>query len=235
MKKAIIKFSLIILFIIIIIATVVILNGYKLYKTTIESLSIENKIAEIKKDKDYVSYSDVPDYYINAIIAVEDHRYREHKALDIISLGRAIVVNIQSNGLNEGGSTITQQVAKNLFFISEDDFVSRKIAEFFVANELEQKYSKDEILEFYINTIYFGQSCYGIKEASNYYYDKDPKDLTLYEATLLAGVPNAPSLYNPVDGAELAKDRQKKVVHDMVQYGYLTQKEADNILKENEE
>lgn len=115
--------------------------------------------------------------------------------------------------------------------MTEDDFVSRKIAEFLVANDLENNYSKDEVLELYINTIYFGQSCYGIKEAADYYYDKEPKDLTLDEATLLAGVPNAPSLYNPVDGMDLAKDRQKKVVNDMVKYGYLTQKEADSILK----
>ena len=229
MKKIIIRTIIVLLVILVVVATVVILNGYKLYKTTIDSLSLEDKISQIKSDSNYVSYSDVPEYYINAIIAVEDHRYREHRVLDVISLGRAIISNIQSNGFNEGGSTITQQVAKNLYFITEDDFISRKIAEFFVSNDLEQKYSKNDILEFYINTIYFGQSCYGIKEAANYYYDKDPKDLTLYEATLLAGVPNAPSLYNPVNSPELAKSRQGKVLKDMVEYGYLTQTEADKL------
>ena len=230
MKKTIIKILAVLLSIIIIVSAVVILNGYKLYQTTIEAMSLKDKIAYIKSDSNYVSYSDVPDYYINAIIAVEDHRFREHSAIDVISLTRAIISNIQANELNEGGSTITQQVAKNLFFMTEDDFVSRKVAEYIVANELEKNYSKDEILEFYINTIYFGQSCYGIREASKYYYNKEPKDLTLEEATILAGVPNAPSLYNPVDSPELSRSRQKKVVKDMVEYGYLTQEQANSIL-----
>ena len=233
MKKFIIRTLIVLILIIITVVTVVILNGYKLYQTTIEKMSLKDKIAYIKSDTNYVSYSDVPDYYINAIIAVEDHRYREHRVVDIISLGRAIVSNIQANGLNEGGSTITQQVAKNLYFMTEDDFVSRKIAEFLVANDLENNYSKDDVLEFYINTIYFGQSCYGIREASKYYYDKEPKDLTLEEATILAGVPNAPSVYNPVDSPELSKNRQQKVVKDMVQYGFLTQDQANSILNEN--
>ena len=90
-----------------------------------------------------------------------------------------------------------------------------------------------DVLEFYINTIYFGEGYYGIKEASNGYYNKDPKDLTLYEATLLAGVPNAPSVYNPKASMKLAKSRQKKVINDMVQYGYLTQDEANKLLEEN--
>ena len=233
MKKLIIHLFLIILLIIAIVITVVILNGYKLYKSTIEEKSLKDKISEIKSKSTYVSYNEVPDYYINAIIAVEDHRYREHRVLDIISIGRAIVSNIRAKDFNEGGSTITQQVAKNLYFITEDDFVSRKIAEFFVANDLEHNYSKNDVLEFYINTIYFGEGYYGIKEASNGYYNKDPKDLTLYEATLLAGVPNAPSVYNPKASMKLAKSRQKKVINDMVQYGYLTQDEANKLLEEN--
>ena len=103
---------------------------------------------------------EVPEYYINAIIAVEDHRFKEHGPVDYISITRAIVSNIQSKDFNEGGSTITQQVAKNLYFIGEKDVVSRKIAEIFLAIELENNYSKDDILEFYINTIYFGEGYY---------------------------------------------------------------------------
>ena len=131
--------------------------------------------------------------------------------------------------LGEGGSTITQQVAKNLYFITEDDFISRKIAEIFVAFDLENNYSKDDILEFYINTIYFGDGYYGIKEASNGYYKKDPKDLNLYESTLLAGVPNAPSVYAPTVNPDLAKSRQGKVIRSMIEYGYLTEEEANKL------
>ena len=203
-----------------------------MYKDAITAVSLEKKIYELKNDVSYVSSSDVPDYYKNAIIAVEDHRFKEHGAIDIIAIGRALVSNIQAKELNEGGSTITQQVAKNLYFIRENNFAYRKIAEIFLAFDLEKNYSKDDILEFYFNTIYFGDGYYGIKEASNGYYKKEPKDLTLYEATLLAGVPNAPSVYAPTVNPDLAKNRQGKVIRSMVEYGYLTQEEADNITSE---
>ncbi len=223
------RLLIIIFLIILIIGSVIFLNGYKLYKTTIDEMNLQDKIAEIKSSDTYVSIKDVPTYYSNAVIAVEDHRFKEHGAIDIISIGRAIVSNIQSKELNEGGSTITQQVAKNLYFITEDDVVSRKIAEILVGIDLEKNYSKDDILEFYINTIYFGEGYYGIREASNGYYDKEPKDLSLYEATLLAGVPNAPSVYAPTINPDLAKSRQRKVIRSMVEYGYLSQEEANKI------
>lgn len=223
------RLFIILILIILIIGTVIVLNGYKLYKTATNEISISNKISEIKSIDTYVSIKDVPEYYINAVIAVEDHRFKEHGAIDIISIGRAIVSNIQAKEFNEGGSTITQQVAKNLYFITEDDVVSRKIAEIFVAMDLEKNYSKDDILEFYINTIYFGEGYYGIREASNGYYKKEPKDLTLYEATLLAGVPNAPSVYAPTINPDLAKSRQGKVIRSMVEYGYLSEEEANKL------
>ena len=100
-----------------------------------------------------------------------------------------------------------------------------------MAIDLEKNYSKDEILELYINTIYFGEGYYGIKEASEGYYKKEPKDLTLYEATMLAGVPNAPSVYAPTINPDLAQSRQGKVIRSMVKYGYLSQEEADKILQ----
>mgnify|MGYP004647128859 FL=1 len=228
--KFIKRLILFVLILIIVVGSVVILNGYNLYKTTINEKSLSDKISQIKSDKKYVSISDVPSYYTNAIIAVEDHRFKEHGAIDVISIGRAIVSNIQAKDFNEGGSTITQQVAKNLYFIGEDDVVSRKVAEIFVAIDLEKNYSKDEILEFYINTIYFGEGYYGIKEASTGYYKKEPKDMSLDEATMLAGVPNAPSVYAPTINPTLAKSRQGKVLRSMVEYGYLSQEEADKVL-----
>ena len=223
------KFFLILILIIMIIGTVIILNGYKLYKSALNEISLSDKISEIKSIDTYISIKDVPEYYINAVIAVEDHRFKDHGAIDIISIGRAIVSNFKAKELNEGGSTITQQVAKNLYFITEDDVISRKIAEIFVAIDLEKNYSKDDILEFYMNTIYFGEGYYGIREASNGYYKKEPNDLNLYEATLLAGVPNAPSVYAPTINPDLAKSRQGKVIRSMIEYGYLSEEEANNI------
>ncbi len=223
------RLFLILLLLIFLVGTIVFLNGYKLYKSAIKETSLSDKIAEIKSKDTYVSIQEVPKDYKNAIIAVEDHRFQDHGAIDIIAIGRAIVSNIQAKDFNEGGSTITQQVAKNLYFITEDDFISRKIAEILVAIDLEKNYSKDDILEFYMNTIYFGEGYYGIREASNGYYKKEPKELTLYEATLLAGVPNAPSVYAPTINPDLAKSRQGKVIRSMVEYGYLSQEEADAI------
>ena len=235
MKKFLIRLFILILLVAIVVGSVMFLNGHKLYEKTLSDLSLSNKIAEIKSKDTYVSINEVPEYYVNAIIAVEDHRFREHGSVDIYALLRAIVSNIRSKELNEGGSTITQQVAKNFYFMTEDDVISRKIAEFLVAKDLEEHYSKDDILEFYMNTIYFGEGYYGIREASNGYFKKEPIDMTLSEATILAGVPNAPSVYAPTVNPDLAKSRQKKVLLDMVEYGYLSQKEADNVLNENKE
>ena len=222
-----------ILVILIVFSSIIFLNGYKLYKSTLSQKSLESKILEIQSKDTYVSIDNVPAYYKNAVIAVEDHRFEHHGAIDFIAIARAIWSNIKAKELNEGGSTITQQVAKNMYFITEDDFISRKIAEILVAIDLENKYSKDDILELYINTIYFGEGYYGIKEAANGYYDKDPKDLNLYEATMLAGVPNAPSVYAPTINMNLAISRQGKVLRSMVEHGYLTQEQANEVSEQN--
>ena len=144
--------------------------------------------------------------------------------------GRAIWVNITNFEFREGGSTITQQVAKNLLFITKEDVATRKIAEMFAAIDLEKNYSKDDILELYINTIYFGDGYYGIKEACHGYLDIEPSEMTLYDCTMMAGIPNAPSVYAPTVNPDLTKSRQKKVISDMVLYGYLSQEQADKIL-----
>ena len=235
MKKLIRRLLLLIFIIIILVLGVFYFNGHKLYEQTLSNKSLKDKITEIRANKNFVKITEVPDYYINAIIAVEDHRYYDHGPVDYIALARAFVSNAKAKEFNEGGSTITQQVAKNLYFIgNDDDFTSRKVAETLIAIDLEKEYSKDEIIEIYINTIYFGEGYYGIKEAANGYYDKEPKDLNLNEATILAGVPNAPSVYNPVVSPKLSKSRQRKVLSDMVDYGYLKKEEMDKIISENE-
>lgn len=202
-----------------------------MYDEVISQTSLSDTVNKVRNDKNYVKLEDLPKDYINAIIAVEDHRYREHGAIDIIAIGRALWTNVSHFELREGGSTITQQVAKNLFFINERDVATRKIAEVFAAFDLEKNYSKDDILELYVNTIYFGDGYYGIKEACNGYLDIEPSKMTLYDCTMMAGIPNAPSVYAPTANPELTRSRQKKVVSDMVEYGYLSQEEADKLLK----
>lgn len=220
------KILLLLLAILFVIATVLGIQGYKMYASVKDS--IDDKISEIRKDANYTKSDDLPEKYKEAVVSVEDRRFYEHGAIDIISIGRAIFTNIKEFDLVEGGSTITQQVAKNVFFTQEQE-ATRKIAEIFMAFDLEKKYSKDEILELYVNTSYFGSGHYGIREASLGYFEKEPKEMDLNESTLLAGVPNAPSAYAPDKHPDLAKKRQKHVIKSMVKNGKLTQDEADAI------
>ncbi len=227
--KLIKKITLFIIIVIFLIILVTILRGYRLYNSAIKETALSEKVSQIQNDENFVSISELSDDLINATIAVEDHRFREHGAIDIISIGRAISSNLKAKDMVEGGSTITQQVAKNLYFMTEKDNVSRKVAELILSYHLEKNYSKDEIFELYVNTIYYGNGYYGIKEASNGYLSKEPKDLTLGESTMLAGIPNAPSVYAPTVNMDLCKSRQKKVIRSMVKYKYINQDQADNI------
>ena len=224
------KRIIIILFVLIVVAGLGVgMYGYTLYEDKLDEQPLADKVSDVRNSYNFVSIEEVPDDYINAIIAVEDHRYYDHGAIDIIGLGRALFTNIKNGEMQEGGSTITQQVAKNLYFIEEDNVFRRKIAEMFMAIDIENKYSKEDILEMYINTIYFGDGYYGIKEASIGYLNKEPKDMNLAESTMMAGIPNAPSVYAPTVNIELCKQRQNKVISSMVEYGYLTQEQADSI------
>ena len=224
------KRILIVLFVLIVIAGLGIgMYGYTLYEDKLDEQPLPDKVSDIKNNTNFVSIEEVPKDYINAVVAVEDHRYYDHGAIDIIGLGRALFTNIKNGEMQEGGSTITQQVAKNLYFIEDTNVFRRKIAEMFMAIDIENKYSKEDILELYINTIYFGDGYYGIKEACKGYLNKEPKDMTLSESTMMAGVPNAPSVYAPTVNKELCKQWQNKVISSMVENGYISQEQADSI------
>ena len=202
--------------------------GFGYYSNSLKEKSLVERIEEITTKEDYTPFDQLSKNYINAVIAVEDHRYYEHGAIDPIGIARAFYTNIRDGQFDEGGSTITQQVAKNVVF-NQDKTLLRKLGEIFAAYDLEKNYSKDEIFAFYVNSSYFGDGYYSIYEASQGYYKKDPKDLNLSEATMLAGVPNAPSVYAPTVNPDLARKRQKHVLNKMVEYGYITQEEANSI------
>lgn len=187
-----------------------------MYKKAIEDEPIKEKFSKIQQEENFTKIDEVPEIFINAVIAVEDKRFYKHDGVDILSIGRAIFTNIRTLDLTEGGSTITQQIAKNLYFTQEKHF-SRKVAEIFVAKDIEKIYNKNDILEIYINTNFYGYGYYGIYDASMGYYDKKPIDLSDYEATLLAGVPNAPSVYSPKVNLNLAEERQSIVLKKMVE------------------
>lgn len=208
-------------------------QGYTLYEKAITETSIAEKIEEIKNNENYTSYEELPQNYINAVIAVEDKRFLNHFGIDFISITRAILIDLKEMSFEEGGSTITQQLAKNIYFTQEKK-VTRKVAEVFMAMELEKELSKEEIFELYVNTSYFGDGYYCVKEAAEGYFEKLPKEMNLYECTLLSGIPNAPSVYAPTKNPELARQRQGQVVRKMIKQKYLTEEEAGKIILVNE-
>ena len=200
-------------------------EGYGLYKNAVQEESLEETVAEIRRQENFTSLEEMPETYVQAVVSVEDHRFYDHFGLDLIAIGRAVVNDIKAGRYVEGGSTITQQLAKNLYF-SQEKTMSRKAAEVFLALEIEQKYTKDEILELYVNSIYFGDGYYSVGEASEGYFGKPASEMNDYECTLLAGVPNAPSKYAPSKNLALAEKRQQKVISRMEACGYITEEET---------
>lgn len=173
-----------------------------------------------------VKLADVPKNLQNAFVATEDARFYSHHGIDPIGILRAVWVNIAHNGVAEGGSTITQQLARNAF-LTQDRTLKRKLQEALLALRLEQHYTKQEILEMYMNQIYFGQGAYGVQAAAHVYFGKDVKDLTLAQCAILAGLPQSPNAYSPFNDLEAGKKRQAVVLGQMVKYNYLDQATAD--------
>lgn len=223
------KILIILLILFVIGASLVFMIGFGYYSSTLKEKPLVSRVEEITKKEHYTPFSELSEDYIHAVIAVEDHRYYNHGPIDPIGIARAFYTNIRDGQFDEGGSTITQQVAKNVVF-NQDKTLVRKLGEVFAAYDLEKNYSKDEIFALYVNSSYFGDGYYGIYDASMGYYQKIPKDLTLAEASMLAGVPNAPSIYSPTVNPDLAKKRQKHVLNKMVEYGYISQEEANTVL-----
>ena len=223
--KFIRKLLLTILILIIVLISILFIIGYSTYESALKQKPLVDRVTEITSKENFVKFSEMSDLYRNAVIAVEDHRFYDHGPVDFIAICRAFYTNIKNKELQEGGSTITQQVAKNIVFSQEQSW-TRKLGEIFAAYDLEKNYTKNQIFEIYVNTAYFGDGFYGIYDASHGYYDKDPKDLNLDEASMLAGVPNAPSLYSPNVNLTLAKKRQAHVIKKMQEYGYITQEQA---------
>lgn len=184
------------------------INGNAIYTT----LSEERRIP--------VTINDIPKHVQQAFIAIEDNRFYEHGGIDYRGTARALVSTLSGSEV-QGGSTITQQLAKNAFLTQERSII-RKIKEAFIAKELEHKYTKDEILTMYLNQIYFGQGAYGIESASMYYFGKHVKQLDVAEAATLAAIPKSPNYFNPFENPQESKKRQELVIDQMVKYGLIS-------------
>lgn len=205
--------------------------GYVNYVKAINDVSIEEKIKSIRDDKDYVTYDNISTDLLQATVSIEDRRFYDHNGVDYRSLGRALINNICAGEIVGGGSTITQQLAKNIYFTYQPSYI-RKVSEIFMAYDLEKELSKKEILELYVNVINYGDNHMGIKEAAQGYFHKEPKDLTLDEATLLAGLPQSPANYQLSNHKPEALIRQKLVLQAMLRDGHISQKQYDELTKE---
>lgn len=205
-------------------------QGYRQYQQALKQLPLAEAVEDIRTQQHFTPLAQIPEIYCKAVVAVEDRRFYKHNGFDVIGTARAIVTDIKAKKLLEGGSTLTQQLAKNIYF-PMDSTPQRKIAEIFMALTMEKHYSKAELLELYINGIYYGSGYYTIYDASMGYFGKEPWEMTDYECTLLAGIPNAPSVYSLDVNPDLAEERQEQVVAAMVSCGYLWKSQAEEILK----
>jgi penicillin-binding protein 1A len=177
-----------------------------------------------------VSIAEVPADLKNAIIAIEDERFYQHPGIDYVGVMRAAYANLVAGGRRQGASTITMQVARN-FFLSSEKTLTRKLYEALLAFKIEHSLNKEQILELYLNQIYLGQRAYGFGAASQIYYNKSVGQLTLAESAMLAGLPKAPSLYNPIINPQRAKQRQQLVLRRMTELGYITAAQHDDAVK----
>jgi len=174
---------------------------------------------------DYISYDQLPKSLIEAVLATEDRRFFDHVGIDVFGIARAMVVNMRAGRYVQGGSTVTQQVAKNVFLTPERT-IERKIQEMMLAFWLEGRFSKQEILAIYLNRVYLGAGNFGIDAASRRYFDKPATELNLIESAILTGMLKAPSRYSPISSPERAKDRAHRVLLNMVDAGYISKGEA---------
>lgn len=201
--------------------------GYKEYKEVTSNYSLQEKVSDLEAGRNYASFEEIPLIAKQAMVATEDKRfYKRDSVLDLRALGRASFRNIKAFKLLEGGSTIQQQVIKNLYF-DHSASLTRKVSEWLLAKDLYKTYSKDKILEMYLNLAYFGDGFTGIKEASKGYFNKELSDMSDAQATLIVGITQSPSFYELSHNYENAKIKQRIVLDLMVEGAYLTQEKAD--------
>lgn len=173
------------------------------------------------KKQSYVKLDNISPYLINAFISIEDKRFYNHQGIDLVRIGGAIIKNIQSSGISEGASTITQQYVRNLYLSSEKTW-KRKINEMLIALNIEKNYSKDEILEGYLNSIYFDHGIYGVEDASIYYFNKHANELTLTEAASIASIPKGPTIYSPIKNPDNNKERRDLILSELLNDGIIS-------------
>lgn len=199
-------------------------DTFKANQTSIVYASDGSVISTLKGEKDsyYVSIEEMPVDAVTAIVSIEDKKFFRHHGIDYRALLRAVKAMVQNGEVKQGGSTITMQLARNIF-LSQEKTWQRKVEEMYIATELENKYSKDQILEFYLNNIYFGNGYYGIQSAARGYFDRDVESLSLSQIAFLCAIPNNPTLYDPVTNKDNAVSRRDRILKNMLDDGKISQ------------
>ncbi len=181
---------------------------------------VDDTIRTLRADPEWLPLGKIPPHARKALLAIEDHEFYSHGALDISGIFRAFLVNLQAGEVRQGGSTLTQQMVKNVF-LNNEQTLGRKVEEAALSLWIEHKYTKDEILELYFNSTYFGAGAYGLRDAAQTYFGKEPALLNLPESALLAALPNAPSALNPYENPAGCAKRTRLVLREMMKYGYI--------------
>lgn len=208
-------------------------GGYREYQALIAETPISTAVERYTGQDGYLEYEEIDPDFVHAVVSVEDKRFFSREGFDWIALIRALLKNFTVGKTVEGGSTISQQIAKNLYHESSGRGVKEKISEVFIMTDLEKEYAKDDLLALYANMNYYGDGYYGLRQAAEGYYRTEPYNLSLAQAAMLAGIPNAPSVYQLSSGFELAVSRQHKVLLTMEKNGYITEAQAEEAEQED--
>lgn len=233
MKRLIIKLFLLAVLIIAGAAGYALYRGWETYQAAVSQVPIETAAEPYQTCDDCLAFSDIDEDFVNAVVSIEDKRYFIREGFDWIAFTRAMIANLRAKQAVEGGSTISQQIAKNLYYQSVSRGIDEKIAEVFIMSRLEDLYSKEDLFAIYANMNYYGDGFWGLQQASRGYYQTGGNDLTVAQAAILAGIPNRPAVYQLSTGHDAAVARQRRVLSAMLKNEYITQEEYELALQEN--
>lgn len=233
MKRLIIKLFLLAVLITAAIVGYYVYRGWETYQAAVSDLPIEAAAEPYQTCSDCLAFSDIDEDFVDAVVSIEDKRYFVREGFDWIAFARAMIANLRAKQAVEGGSTISQQIAKNLYYQSVSRGIDEKIAEVFIMSRLEDIYSKEDLFAIYANMNYYGDGFWGLQQASRGYYQTDGNNLTVAQAAILAGIPNLPAVYQLSTGHDAAVERQRRVLSAMLKNEYITQEEYELALQEN--
>ncbi len=208
-------------------------RGYVRYREAVEDTPVAESAGTYLSCGNCLAFEEIDPDFVNAVVSAEDKRFFTRSGFDWIALTRALISNLKAGKAVEGGSTISQQIAKNLYFISVPRELDEKLAEVFIMSDLEKQYTKESLFAIYSNMNYYGDGFWGLKQAAAGYYGTEASELTAAQAAMLAGIPNAPAIYQLSTGHDLALQRQRRILSAMRKNNYISEEEYRDALNED--